>query len=102
MVRWVIGGFVLLSAAMLLGCSRKEAPKEKVYPIVGKILEVDSAKKWVVLDHEDIPGLMKAMRMKFEVEDAAVLDGKKVGDTLRCRLKVTVDGHYHLLSPGSC
>lgn len=101
MVRSMVAGFFLIGVSMFLGCAREEAPKEKIYPIVGKIVEVDPGKQWAVLDHEDIPGLMKAMRMKFEVEDPAVLEGKKVGDTLRCRLKVTTEGHYHLLPPGS-
>lgn len=100
MYRLVVG-CVLFGTLMLAGCSGEDASKEKIYPIVGKIFAIEPAKKWVVLDHEDIPGLMKAMRMAFEVEDPAVLEGKKVGDTLRCRLKVTADGHYHLIPPGS-
>lgn len=100
MSRLVVGCF-LLGTLMLAGCSREDESKEKIYPIVGTIFAIEPAKKWVILDHEDIPGLMKAMRMTFEVEDPAVLEGKKVGDTLRCRLKVTAEGHYHLLPSGS-
>ncbi len=79
----------------MLGCgdgSPKE--QEKVYDIRGKVLEIDAAQKKVKLDHEDIPGLMKAMEMTLDVEDAKALEGLKAGDEVHGRLKVKAPGEY--------
>jgi Cu/Ag efflux protein CusF len=45
-------------------------------------------KEGVTLDHEDIPGLMRGMKMEFLVEDARVLEGLQVGDQVQGKLKV--------------
>ena len=37
----------------------------KDYEIKGKVVAVDPIKPAVTLDHEDIPGLMKAMKRAF-------------------------------------
>src|SRR5262249_321165 len=59
----------------------------------GKVVDIAPDRKSVTLDHEDIPGLMKAMKMKFRIADAKLLDGVQPGDTVRGRLKVQ-DGDY--------
>ena len=46
-----------------------------------------AGKKVVTLDHEDIPGLMKAMTMEFSVSDSKVLDGLQAGDAVRGKLR---------------
>jgi Cu/Ag efflux protein CusF len=82
---------VAIAAAALVGCqtqsgtSAKDAAK--VYDIKGKVVSLDPTRKVVELDHEDIPGLMKAMTMEFAVEDAKLLDGLKPGDPVRGKLK---------------
>lgn len=72
-------------------------PPEKLYPMTGVVVEIDPAKQWVTVDHDAIPGLMKAMRMKFAVGEPEVLEGVTVGDELLCSLKVTADGQYVLV-----
>jgi Cu/Ag efflux protein CusF len=42
----------------------------------------------VTLDHDDIPGLMKAMTMEFSVKDAKILDGLEIGDHVEGKLLV--------------
>lgn len=82
---------VLLLSLAVAGCKNDKdssTPKEKVYDVKAKVVAVDSDKKSVTLDHEDIPGLMKAMQMKFSVEDAKVLEGIKPGDEVHGKLKV--------------
>jgi protein SCO1/2 len=75
----------LAAPLALAGCSNtvptgpKGAP-DAGYDIKGKVMAVDPAKPAVTLDHEDIPGLMKAMEMEFGVEDAKLLEGLKPGD----------------------
>lgn len=84
--------FVLsaLLLTLLIGCqSGPDRGKDKVYDIKGKVVALEVEKKSVTLDHEDIPGFMNAMEMKFKVEDAALLDGLKAGDSVQGKLKVT-------------
>ena len=92
---------VTLSAATFVtGCQNQSAsstaPAAKVYDVKGKVVSLDPAKKVVTLDHEDIPGLMKAMKMEFAVEDAAVLDGLAAGDRVTGKLKA--DGGSYVVT----
>jgi protein SCO1/2 len=85
----------LLTVPLLLGgCKGESADKSKggsvkEYDLQGKVMAVDPNKPAVTLDHEDIPGLMKAMEMEFVVEDAKLLEGIKVGDKVKGRVKKT-------------
>jgi Cu/Ag efflux protein CusF len=71
-----------------VGCTKRNEDKDKVYDIKGKVVAVDASKNKVTLDHEDIPGLMKAMQMPFSVENAKALEGIKAGDQVHGKLKV--------------
>ena len=97
-LRWVVVALALSGAVAVIGCQGQgtgSAVKDsgKVYDIKGKVVAVDSEKKTVTLDHEDIPGLMKAMTMKFEVADAKLLDGVAVGDAVEGKLKADQGRH---------
>ena len=90
LIRWAALP-ALLASLVLTGCQDKpEGPKDqaKLYDVKAKVVAVDRDKKTVTLDHEDIPGLMKAMEMKFAVEDAKILDGIKPGDAVEGKLQV--------------
>ena len=63
------------------------AAEEKEYDIKGKVVDVAADMKAVTLDHEEIPGLMKAMKMKYAVEDHKILEGVKAGDKVSGRLR---------------
>lgn len=83
---------VAVVAAVLAGCQSQTGTTTatdaaRVYDVTGKVVSLDPAKKVVKLDHEDIPGLMKAMTMEFAVEDAKLLDGLKPGDAVHGKLK---------------
>ena len=52
--------------------------KDGDYPGKGKVTKLSTMS--VELDHEDIPGLMPAMKMEFYVSDKALLTGIAVGD----------------------
>jgi protein SCO1/2 len=82
---------VLALSLVLAGC--KGGGDEKLYDVRGKVVAVDPAKPAVTLDHEDIPGLMKAMQMEFTVEDAKLLQGIRVGDRVEGRLKKGESGY---------
>jgi len=73
--------------------SKETVPASNQYPVKGKVIAVDLSKPAVKLDHEDIPGLMKAMEMEYSVENAKVLEGISAGDQVQGHLK-TEDGNY--------
>jgi Cu/Ag efflux protein CusF len=82
-------GLVALASA---GCRRGDRDKDKVYDIKGKVVAVDTDKNKVTLDHEDIPGLMPAMKMAFPAENAKLLEGIKAGDQVHGKLTVKAGG----------
>jgi protein SCO1/2 len=94
-MRWLfplIGALALLVPVVSTGCGKGQEDKDKTYDIQGKVVAVDPDKKEVTLDHEDIPGFMKAMKMPFPVENAKVLEGIKAGDRVHGKLKVRRSG----------
>ena len=94
MRRWSwLPALVLLSLAGCRGHSDKS--KDRIYDIKGTIVAVDASKPSVKLDHQDIPGLMPAMVMDFDVENAKILEGLKIGDKVQGKLKVD-SGRYIL------
>lgn len=91
-LKWVVVSGLFVAALVVIGCQGQgtsSAGKDagKVYDIKGKVVAVDAEKKTVTIDHEDIPGLMKAMKMEFKVEDEKVLTGIKAGDAVHGKLK---------------
>jgi protein SCO1/2 len=102
--------YALLAAGLLVllgasGCSRSgggattaaadPAASEKRYPLTGQVMSVDAAKKVLVVQHDDIPGLMPAMTMEFSVSasDAAAA---KPGERIRAELIPVKTGNWRL------
>jgi Cu/Ag efflux protein CusF len=92
---------LLGALATCSGCNKdgatqagKGATAERLYNFMGKVVAMDAAKPAITLDHEDIPGLMKAMEMEFPVQDAKLLDGLKVGDAVQGTVKKTESGGH--------
>src|SRR5712692_3061931 len=79
---------VLVAVLAAAGCSPTPSKQSDVYDIQGKIEAIRPDKTGVTLDHEDIPGLMKGMKMEFPVKDAKLLEGMQVGDQVQGKLKV--------------
>jgi protein SCO1/2 len=69
------------------GCGAK--PEEKHYPLLGEVISVDAAHKVVTIKHGDIPGLMPAMTMGYDVADPKQLEGLQPGDTVNADLVVS-------------
>jgi Cu/Ag efflux protein CusF len=86
----------LAAVFVLVGCGgtgsgdkgNSQDGKEKTYDIKGKVVSIDREKKVITLDHEDIPGHMKAMEMPFALADVNVFEGIKPGDMVKGKLKV--------------
>lgn len=80
---------VLLLAALALACS--ESAQEGDGRGVVRALAADRQR--ITLEHGDIPGLMGAMKMEFELADPALAGAVAVGDEVEFRLRYA-DGAY--------
>jgi protein SCO1/2 len=60
----------------------------KSYEAVGTIVSVEG--EYVLIDHDDIPGLMDAMTMTFSVSEPALLENLDRGS--RVSFRVVVEG----------
>jgi protein SCO1/2 len=89
-----LGWLVMVASLALTGCSNNNpagksvASGDKLHEVRGTVLAVDASKPSVKLDHEDIPGIMEAMKMTFDVESPGVLQGIQPGDRVHGQLKV--------------
>jgi protein SCO1/2 len=96
-----------MSAVLFAGCGRQEnaganstaatpaTPGEVRHPLVGEIISVDTAKKLLIVTHDEIPGYMPAMTMEFKVSagDVAIA---KAGQRIRAELVERPGGEYAL------
>lgn len=75
-------GAALLALLLAPACERGP----RLYDAEGTLGEVRADLRQVVIDHEDIPGLMPAMTMNFDVADPALLEGLSAGDHVHFKL----------------
>jgi protein SCO1/2 len=59
----------------------------KQHDIRGRVVSVSRERGVVTLDHEEIPGVMAAMKMEYTVSDPASLAGLSVGDSVTGRIE---------------
>jgi protein SCO1/2 len=85
----VAAALLLALAAGLSACSGKAKEERKQYPLQGEVLAIDLAQGEATVAHEDIPGFMSAMTMRFPVGDKAVLGALGPGDRIEATLVVT-------------
>ena len=78
------GAIVLL----LLACCRGHV----TYTALGDVLTIDDDRLHVTVRHDDIPGLMGAMTMRFAVASPAVLAGVAPGSHIRFTLRQEDEG----------
>ncbi len=79
--------------------ARRAKPRRatpKLYRGRGFIRGVDAERRQVVIDHEQIPGLMMAMTMGFDVPDRTLLEGLAVGQPVDFRVQHT-QGRYRIV-----
>ena len=81
----------LIAALLVVAACGGEADAGK--PGTGVVREIDAANARVTLEHGDVPGLMKAMTMTFEVADPKLLEGVEVGNEVDFRVRYA-DGKY--------
>jgi protein SCO1/2 len=94
-----IGLFALLFTVALGGCGGGDrTTTAQEYEVRGKVVSVTPEQKTVRLDHEEIPGVMKAMTMNFRLEDSAVAKDLAPGDRVRGRIRARSGGGYFITS----
>ncbi len=76
---------------------RQTTAEPEAYPGRGILRAVDPEKGEVVIDHEDIPEMMMAMTMSFEVADRAMLEGLSPNQPVDFRVKRT-ENRYEILT----
>lgn len=81
----------LLGAALLgafaAGCSPRDGVRH--YHVRGVVREVQPELGQAVVEHEDVPGLMPAMTMNFELADPALGEQLEVGQRIDFELEFT-------------
>lgn len=62
-----------------------DKPATASHPLSGIVVEVRRERSALLVKHEEIPGVMRAMTMLLKV-DGPVLDQVKAGDTIKAKL----------------
>jgi Cu/Ag efflux protein CusF len=78
-----------LAVAGLIACSKSDS-----HPLKGVIVDVFAEPPALLVDHEEVPGVMAAMTMRFNVDAATVARVKK-GDRIAGRMRF-VDRKWRL------
>ena len=82
---WMVG----LGALALVGCEVAEhSAKIQTYQVTGTVEGVVEDQHHVVIDHADIPGLMPAMTMSYDVPNPAVLSKLREGQEIEFTLEL--------------
>jgi protein SCO1/2 len=84
----------LLLAASALACSR--GPGLHLYPAHGIVRGIQVETGQILIEHDEIEGLMPAMTMSFDVPDRALLARLAVGQTIEFTVEQT-DKSYRLV-----
>jgi protein SCO1/2 len=85
-MKQILGIVVLICVGFAAGC--QSAP-EKHYPIQGQVISVDTGKKLITVKHGDIPGLMPAMTMTYQVAEPKQIESLQPGDKIAADLVVS-------------
>jgi Cu/Ag efflux protein CusF len=72
-----------VQASVLLALLAPACARSVQYTGIGEIVSIDEPRLHVTIRHEEIPGLMGAMTMRFAVASQPVLDGIAPGDAVR-------------------
>jgi Cu(I)/Ag(I) efflux system periplasmic protein CusF len=83
---------LLAASVALLACDDRRGGDVEVFSdVTGTVVSLEPERRQLTVAHDDIPGLMAAMTMPFDVEDPAVLETVAPGDRIRFTLR-RIDG----------
>ena len=92
--------FILFSVFLFTACQKAEtqtvSTEAKRYPLKGKVVAVDKAKKKATIKHEEIPGYMDAMTMDFPIREDWVWDDLTADADIFAELVVDANDDYWL------
>lgn len=92
------GGLLGLLLLIAGGCSREESRPAtassaeegiRTYLVTGIVEELRLDENTVVVDHQEIPGYMAAMRMPFDVKDSNEISNLEPGEEIHFRMLVS-------------
>jgi Cu/Ag efflux protein CusF len=87
---WLL--LLLAASGAMLACDDRRGGDVEVFSAAtGTVVSAEPERGRVTVAHDDIPGLMAAMTMAFEVEDPAALQRIAAGDRIRFTLR-RIDG----------
>ncbi len=87
---------LVLSAGLLLACSRQPAGPERHYSLTGKIVSLDKQHQTAMVDAAAIPNYMEAMTMEYPVKSKSDFESLHVGEQISAKLDVANDDSYAL------
>jgi Cu/Ag efflux protein CusF len=85
-MRHILIVLMLICAAFAAACQSKP---EKHYPIQGEVISTDAGNKLITVKHGDIPGLMPAMTMTYQVAERKQIETLRPGDKISADLVVS-------------
>ncbi len=87
---------IIAALLTLAACTKKEEPKAqaKTYQGVGVVTAIDQENGAITIDHEEIPGFMGAMTMRFPVKDKAILQGIQPNDKISFTITKTESEYF--------
>lgn len=85
--------FLLLLLAVGLTAATTDPAEPKSHPLKGVVMGVMVDKTALLVKHEAVPGVMRAMTMMFKVEPA-VLEQVKRGDAIQALISRRADGWW--------
>lgn len=85
--------FLLLAAAFVQVAAADPVSEPKAHPVKGVVVGVLADKTALLVKHEEVPGVMRAMTMMFKVEPT-VLEKVKQGDAIKALMSRRTDGWW--------
>ncbi len=79
---------------MIAACGKQEEPEEAAeaqpttYDVVGLVVSIDQENSTITIAHKDIPNLMNAMTMGFQVKDTTLMGMVQPEDSVQFELTV--------------
>lgn len=72
-----------------------QTPAPKLYPLTGKVVDIMAERQSLLVKHDEIPGVMRAMTMLLRV-DPPVLTQVKKGDAIKALLGRDAENKWFL------
>lgn len=80
---------LLCAVCCVVGCV-----PEHTYEIKGRVVGFGDDSRTVIIEHEDVPGLMPAMTMSFKAADSSIISGFTQGDAVAFTLVISPDSSW--------